>query len=1095
MDPAPGDPLAVVHPAIELVGRWLADAAAHESRRSQRTMRRLEGVVVDPDGLAFVMAFIDRVARPDDDRVAATQLRAVVEGSTLPGFLSPIDRLLLRAGARLGPLLPQLVMPLARLRMRAIVGHLVAPADAVRLADHVGRQRADGWASNVNLLGEAVLGDEEAARRHAALIDLLAQPDVDYVSVKLSSVVAQLNPWAWDDSIDRVSARLAELVDHAHRADPPTFVNVDMEEYHDLELTLDAFERVLGAPERLDIEAGIVLQAYLPDALPALERVSAWAAERVGAGGAPIKVRLVKGANLAMEQVDAAMHGWEQAPYATKADTDANYVRCVDWVLRPDRLRGLRIGLASHNLFHVAWTMLIAEARGVGHHVQFEMLQGMAEAQAGAVAASIPGDGRPLLYTPAVDPTDFDVAVGYLFRRLDENAAPDNFLRALFDLEPGSATLRAETERFRASVRDRDRPPVGARRDQDRARVPTPAFLPGERFRNDAETDPTLPANRAWLDQIRALRPAAAVPPLGDPAAIDAVATAARNAQLEWTLRPPEERRAILHRVADALDARRGELLRTMADEAGKTAAEADIEICEAIDFGRYYAEQIAALDRPGPRFTPFELITVVPPWNFPVAIPAGGVLAALAAGAGVLFKPAPQTRRCASIVHDAVLAGGVPAELCAFVPTGDDDAGRRAVETADAVILTGSTETADLFRDWDPAIRLFAETSGKNALVVTPHADLDLAAADLVRSAFGHAGQKCSAASLGILVGPAYDSTRFRRQLVDAVRSLRVGPAAAPATMMGPLIGEPNERLARALGPPDPGESWLIEPELLEASTDLWSPGVRLGVRPGSWFHRTECFGPVLGLVRADDLDHAIRIQNDTAFGLTGGLHSLDPAEVERWTEGVAVGNAYVNRPITGAVVQRQPFGGWKRSSVGPGAKAGGPNYVAQLGTWSPTEPNQADDYEEVWRDHFAVEHDPTALFCESNVFRYRPLDRVVVRHGPRTAPRDLELVRRAAAVAGVEPIDSDGAVESDGALAARLADLDVARVRVVGEPIGPILRQAAIASGVHLADTPVVPDGRIELLHFVREQAVSTTLHRFGNLPPARRADAAPA
>lgn len=1096
MAPSP-DASTVIDPAIALVDRWLVEAEAHETRRSRRTMKRLEGVVVDPDGLAFVMAFIDRVARPDDQRVAADELRAVVRAGRLPAFLSPADQLLLRAGAALGPALPMIVIPLARRRMRAIVGHLVAPAQRDELARHLAEQQAAGWASNVNLLGEAVLGDAEATRRHAALIDLLAQPDVDYVSVKLSSVVAQLNPWAWNDSLSRVTDRLADLVDHAKGADPPTFINVDMEEYHDLELTLEAFERVLGAPERLDVRAGIVLQAYLPDSLPALQRLSAWAAARADQGGAPVKVRLVKGANLAMERVDAALHGWEQAPYTTKADTDANYARCIDWVLHPGRLRGLRIGLASHNLFHVAWTMLLASERGVADRVQFEMLQGMAEAQAASVAASLPGTNRPLLYTPAVDPDDFDVAVGYLFRRLDENAAPDNFMRALFELEPGSDTFAAEAERFRRSVLERERPSVGARRTQARSDHPTRAFSPGEPFRNDVETDPTLPRNRMWLAAAREFVPAS-LPrsPAPDPAAVDAAADRARRAQRTWAARPAHERRDHLHRVGDELDARRGLLLRTMADEAGKTMAEADVEICEAIDFARYYGERATDLAHRGVEFVPFGLVSVVPPWNFPVAIPAGGMLAALAAGNAVLFKPAPEAVRCASVIHDAILAAGVPPDLCAFVPARDDAAGRRVVEAGDAVILTGSIETAELFRTWDPGLRLFAETSGKNAMVITPHADVDLAVADLVRSAFGHAGQKCSAASLAILVGSTYESPRFRRQLVDAVRSLRVGSADDPATLMGPLIGPPNDRLKRGFTDLGAGESWLLEPRCVDTDRNLWTPGVRLGVRRGSWLHRTECFGPVLGLMQAQDLDEAIAIQNDSEFGLTGGLHSLDPGEIERWTEAVQIGNAYVNRHITGAVVRRQPFGGWKRSSVGPGAKAGGPNYVAQLGTWRPTEPEPidgvGDDFDRAWAEHFAVEHDPTALFCESNVFRYRRLDRIVLRFGPRSDQHRLTLARRAAAVAGVEVIESDAGSESDEALAARLGALAVERVRVVGTPVGPALRAAANAANVHLADSPVVTIGRIELLHYVREQAVSTTLHRFGNLLPAHRAAA---
>ena len=337
----------------------------------------------------------------------------------------------------------------------------------------------------------------------------------------------------------------------------------------------------------------------------------------------------------------------------------------------------------------------------------------------------------------------------------------------------------------------------------------------------------------------------------------------------------------------------------------------------------------------------------MTPPWNFPVAIPIGGVLAALAAGSAVVVKPAPSVPGCTEVavaaVRTALAHGGAPADILQVVRADEGDVGRALVahRDVDTVLLTGSIETARLFSSWraahDGGPRVYAETSGKNALVITSAADYDLAVADLVKSAFGHAGQKCSAASLVILVGSAGRSERLRRQLVDAVESVRVGwPTSLDATM-GPLIEPPTGKLARALTSLEPGETWLVEPQQLDDTGRLWSPGLKDGVAPGSFLHLTECFGPVLGIMRADTLDEALALQNATPFGLTGGLHSLDEDEIEQWLDAVEVGNAYVNRHITGAIVQRQPFGGWKDSVVGPGAKAGGPNYVAQLGSWVP--------------------------------------------------------------------------------------------------------------------------------------------------------------
>jgi RHH-type proline utilization regulon transcriptional repressor/proline dehydrogenase/delta 1-pyrroline-5-carboxylate dehydrogenase len=281
----------------------------------------------------------------------------------------------------------------------------------------------------------------------------------------------------------------------------------------------------------------------------------------------------------------------------------------------------------------------------------------------------------------------------------------------------------------------------------------------------------------------------------------------------------------------------------------------------------------------------------------------------------------------------------GIPSDVLQYVACPDDEVGRRLITHDDVatVVLTGSYATARQFLDWKPQLRLLAETSGKNAIVVTEAADIDAAIRDVVRSAFGHAGQKCSAASLLILTAAVYDDGEFLPRLAAAVRSVRVGEADDPATMMAPLIGAPSETLLRGLTVLDAGERWLVEPRerfAAEPGEDgegitsrRWTPGVRLGVAAGSWFHQTECFGPVLGVMRAADLADAVHLQNGTPFGLTGGIHSLADEEISYWLEHVEVGNAYVNRHITGAIVGRQPFGG--NGLSGTGARAGGPSYL----------------------------------------------------------------------------------------------------------------------------------------------------------------------
>ena len=1092
MDGFPQDSELLVDEAMARVGRWLQAADTSESRRERSAARRLGEMVGDKRGTAFAMRFVDRVIRPEDPAVSARQLASLVADAELPAFLSWADRLLLRVGARLGPTFPGIVMPVARRRMRALVGHLVVDSEPEPLAAHLRSRSAAGFSLNVNMLGEAVLGDAEARRRHREALDTLAQPDVDYVSVKLSAVVSQLNPWDFDGSLQRFVEALRPLLRTAASNTPVTFINLDMEEYHDLELTAAAFRAVLEEPEFAAVDAGIVLQAYLPDCFDALRDLVDWHNRLVAAGrrSGTIKIRLVKGANLAMERVEAAVRGWPQAPYPTKAETDANYKRCLDWVLTRQRTASVRIGVASHNLFDVAWADLLAGRRGVGDRVEFEMLEGMAPVQAELLRS----DGKGvLLYTPAVAPEDFDVAIAYLFRRLEENASEENFIHHLFGLRPGTVAFEAEAAKFRAAVADRHAVGHAPRRRQDRGREPEPVD-PAAGFFNEPDTDPSLAANRAWAQQIVSREwsgPVAAV--TRQTAEVDQVVQAAVERQPEWAARPLAERRDLLWRVADELSRRRGDLVEAMVHEGRKTIAEADPEVSEAIDFARWYGER--ALDLDGSelaRFESFGVVLVVPPWNFPVAIPSGGILAALAAGNAAILKPAPETPRGSEIVAECCWAAGLPQGVVSYIRTPDDETGRHLVthRSVDAVILTGAYDTAQMFLSWRPEIRLLAETSGKNAMVVTPNADIDLAVADLVASAFGHSGQKCSAASLAICVGDAYTSPRLRRQLTDAVASLNVGPSTDLATTMGPVIKPPEGKLLRALTRLDDGEQWLVEPRRLDELT--WTPGVRLGVRPGSWFARTECFGPVLGLMPAESLDEAIAVQNSGDYGLTGGIHTLDLAEIHQWTKAVEVGNAYINRPTTGAVVRRQPFGGWKQSSVGPGTKAGGPNYVAQLGTWHPADTGLSDDEwldaarasdEAAWHREFGAEHDPSGLFCESNVFRYRPLPRVALRAEADDAPRDIARVRAAARRCGTRLVESHASDETAAAFAARLSSLRVQRVRVVGA-CGHELRTAANKARIHIADSPVTAEGRIELLHYLQEQTVTRTTHRYGNI-----------
>ena len=1021
----------------------------------------------DDAGKAFTLAMADRVFRSHSPSKQADRLHSLLERFGVPRYLPGVQRLMLAVGAVAAKVLPGPVMAAMQFELRRTTARVILAGEPGPLNAYLQKRFAAGTRVNLNHLGEAILGEEEAHRRLQAVIGHLGNPRVDYVSVKISAIFSQISVLDFGHTLAVIKERLRTLYRVAMPANK--FVNLDMEEYRDLALTLAAFCEVLDEPEFATLSAGIVLQAYLPDAWAAQQTLTDWARRRVARGGALIKLRIVKGANLAMEHVEAELHGWNAAPYSTKAQTDANYRRMVEFGCRPENAAAVRLGVASHNLFDIALALTLRADNAVADRVELEMLEGMANHQARVVQKK--ADGL-LVYAPAVGRDDFISALSYLVRRLDENTSPENFLHDLFQLRPGSPAWERQRSRFITGWTDRAT--VGS--ESNRA---AEKLWPTNAFHNAADTDWTQPARRTALVDALASWSAPDVAEASALPSVDRLLSTAASAQPAWAALGAGGRAAVLRAAANEMKSRRFATIAQMVHEAKKAAAEADVEVSEAVDFARYAADRLEAR----PIGAALGIVVVTPPWNFPYAIPCGNVVHALAVGNCVILKPAPETVGVAQHLANHLWGAGVPRDVLQYFPCPDNDIGRSLIcdPRVSAVVLTGAYETARLFQGWRPSIRLFAETSGKNAIIVTAQADRDLAIKDIVRSAFGHSGQKCSAASLAILEAEVYDDPAFRRSLRDAAASLRVGSSTDLGSVVTPLIREPGENLKRALTTLDPGESWLLEPRVDVADPCLWSPGIKLGVLPGSWFHQNECFGPVLGVMRAVDLDAAVRMQNGTPFGLTGGIQSLDEAEVDYWKQNVQVGNAYVNRPITGAVVRRQPFGGWKRSSIGPGTKMGGPNYLS-LFAQSPETGPADDDFDRQWDEIFSKPSDPTQLRCESNQLRYRPARGVILRLDVDDT-RSRALAKKAALRCRTPLHVSIASEESDPQFIARLPHLAESTeiLRTITTPSDAVL-QAAYAAGLNWIQAEVCADGLVELPRWLREQAVSTTLHRYG-------------
>ncbi len=1169
--------------SIELAALMLREANRTMTWSEKRTQGELARMMRDPQGKVFTTNMTDQCFRSRRAPRVANQLVYLLSQFGAPRYLSFFKRIALALFQVLGKPFAHILVPMTTWTLRRATSKVILPGEKSALHHHMRMRRAQGVRLNLNHLGEAILGEEEAKRRLNVYLKDLEQEEVEYVSIKISTIYSQIHLLGWDKTLDTLSERLkllyrAAMSNSFTRADGsrvPKFVNLDMEEYRDLLLTKDLFKRVLNEPEFHNFSAGIVLQAYLPDSHVIQKELTEWAMERVKKGGAPIKIRIVKGANLAMEQFEASVRGWAQAPYKLKSDVDANYKKMVTYGCESVHAKAVHIGVASHNLFDIAYAMLLRAENRVEREITFEMLEGMAD-HIRRVVQKLVHD--ILLYCPVATKEDFQSAIAYLIRRLDENTGPDNFLRHTFGLEPGSPEWEEQAQLFTKACREMGSVYTKPRRTQDQ-NLPPASHPMDAPFENDPDTDFSLPANRKWAEGVLAKWQGRKFDPIPlviggreihqrepqgsgcDPAQpkeclyrysmadwnqVDEALNIAKAQESAWGKKSIEERCKLLSRAAHVMRERRSDLIGVMMADGGKSILEGDPEVSEAIDFAEYYLRAMCTVSHcKDIDWKPKGTILVTPPWNFPVSIPAGGILAALVTGNCVIFKPAPEAVLSGWILVNALWEAGISKEVLQFINCEDEPVGSKLVcdPRLDCVILTGGTSTARLFMKMRPGIDLAAETGGKNSMIVTALADRDLAIKDAVQSAFGHAGQKCSACSLLILEAEVYDDPHFRAQLQDAVSSLKVGPCWDLANKMPPLIREPSETLKRGLTTLENGEEWLVKPKSDPSNPNLWTPGVKWGVREGSFMHRTELFGPVLGVMRARNLEHAIELANGTPYGLTSGLQSLDEREIKIWMDQIEAGNCYINRTITGAIVRRQPFGGTKASSFGPGVKAGGPNYIMhfahpkqaalpqekcaiadqvnhlttalehlslspeQLGVWYASVANYA-----YWASKFAVDHEPV-LFAgqenllivgQDNLYRYRPHRHMCYRIQASDHPLDCLRVLAAAISCkakmeiswchGRSPIEVRDHLrnlkdtfrivdESEEQFNNRLKNGAFKRVRLLSPP-SDAMQLAASEIGAYLDHAPVLASGRFELLHYLREISFSIDYHRYGNL-----------
>ncbi len=959
-----------LEPDIQRIGREILDRIGDQRASlfdaAHWAGRVMEWAIRDEAFKVALFRFVDVLPALTNAGDAAALFGEYVDGIRLPPVLEwgvkHLDASSV-AGRVAGHTLQRQVKSLAS---------LFIAADSI---DHIGEAlpaiRRRGQGATIALLGEASVSDLEAdayreqylrlitaaadtARAgppHAGSHPLAGVPAAD-VSVKASSLDSQIDPADWDGSLDRLAGRLEPILTHARAVG--AHVHIDMEHYGLKDLLLTLCRRLFEHGEGARTHAGIVIQAYLRDAEPDLRSVIRWAADRQP----PLTIRLVKGAYWDAEVITAGQRGWPVPVLMEKAATDEQFERLVR--LAFDHAPAIRPAIGSHNVRSLAAAIAYAERRGLPRSgYELQLLYGMGDPIAAALTAM--GYGVRI-YTPV---GDLIPGMAYLVRRLLENSANESFLRRRFHerqddprvllARPAAspapvarATPRTGSDAFA------NEPPIDLSRADAReamqqalARVRRrlgdtyPLVIDGRIVQTDRRLSSANPAQPSEIVGRVALA--------GRDEAEAAVA-GAWAAFAEWRRVPVADRARLLQDTARLVRERRFDLAALEVLEVGKSWREADADVCEAVDFLEYYAREMIRLaevrrmgDHPGEDnrywYRPRGVGVVIAPWNFPLAIPAGMIAAALVSGNTVVFKPSGLSSVLGAHLVDLFGKAGCPMGALQFLPGSGSEIGDYLVDHphTDFITFTGSKEVG--LRIIERAARphpgqrtvkrVIAEMGGKNAIIVDRTADPDEAVPGILWSAFGYQGQKCSACSRVIIEAPVADALTAR--LTAAIQSLTIGPPEDPGNRIGPVINAAardrirqtiaqgvGDGLARYVGTAPSLPGYYVAPA-------LFGP-----VPPSHSLAREEIFGPVLSILVATDFDHALALANDAQYALTGGLYSRSPANIRNAADAFEVGNLYVNRPITGALVGRQPFGGFRLSGVG--SKAGGPDYLPQF-------------------------------------------------------------------------------------------------------------------------------------------------------------------
>ncbi len=1138
--------------AIEVASLIIKEASLKKVRNS-KVLDSINSSLQDARSKALLIYIIDLTFRIKDSKKAAMLIGKQIARLGVPKGLTLSLRLNLLIFRLFYKWLHKLLLPWAKKNILFYSSNVVTHGEKEYLKKFDFLK--DGL-FNVEYIKEEAIGEADVKEYIDTYLSYISNSSVNFLSLKISGISSKIKINAWEYSLEKICHSLRIIFSAAKKNGK--FISLDMESYKYVHLTVAAFKTIMEEKEFLDFSAGITLQAYLPDSYGILQNLIAFAKERLEKKGAPIKIKIVKGAYLNYEQVIASQKGWPQAPFLTKNLTDANFKKMVQLCFQKDNIKAANVVICTHNIFDLAYALILRSEGNIEPFVDFQILDGRIPQIRPVLQKLL--DKHFSVFHSVISTDEFSNAVYFLQRRLEENIGNDSFLKFSSEILPGSNAWNLFESQFLQSFNEIEALPSTPRRVFNSK---TPTLEVYEGFQNESDTDFNIPSSLVWqkeiIDKWKDHKHERIPLVIGgkeiytdevkfnfcpvylsdlygysvaDKKLFDLAISTAKIEEKKWGSVSLEKRKEYLEKAAQILREEKQDLIGSTMVDVSKILKEVDHEVSTSIDLIEYYLNRIEKIVKmkdvvPNPKGT----ILIASSRAFPLSTSSGKIIAALLTGNTVIFKPSPDTVLSAWKLANVFWEAGIPKEVLQFVNC--SDATFETVLLDDRISLlsiSAASETVDKFLKINPRLNIDATSEGKNIIIITSAADRSLAIKHLVKSAFTFSGQKYSSSSLAILEKEVYEDPVFRKNLVDATLNLDIGSIFEFHTDIGPLLRKPTGKVLEALTTLQDGEEWLLKPKADPLNPFLWTCGIKMGVKTDSLLYKKFLPCPLLGLMKAENLKEAIFLANKVEYGLTAGIESLDEEEQNLWKESIEAGTLYINRPIIKAVIRRQPYGGCKKSSFGKNFKVGGPNYlvpclspkevelpkerkapsekVKKLSSfvenfltsgekeiWDASLANYA-----FWWQKMSVFRDPIKILGQDNFFGYLPLRQLTLRFGSGDNLLDTFRICAAALTCDCNLEISFNAKnspinfhkinslfkiidESEEEFLLRIKEKLVRRIRATSLPAKE-LAIIARENRCFIDDSPVLSNGRYELLNYVRELTISYDYHRFGNL-----------